>query len=331
MKAAPPRSARAARRSPPRQRGAALLTAMIIVTLVATLASAMVWQQWRAVQVEAAERARVQAAWILAGALDWGRLILAEDARSGRPTALTEPWAVPLAEARLSSFLAADRNNNAADDDGPEAFLSGAISDAQARYNLSNVIDANNKIDPAEFEVLKRLCATIGVSADVATRLAEGMQEALAPSAPSPSAPLLPASVAQLAWFGLDNTALQRLDPYLVLLPRTGAPTSVNINTAPREVLVAAIKALDLSTAEQMLQMRQRAPFKAVADFSAQFPNVAIEGAKLDTKSAYFEIRGRLRLGDRVLEERSLVQRVNANQIRVIDRERIASRDQPGS
>ena len=43
------------RRSRPmhRQRGAALLTALIIVTLVVTLAAAMVWQQWRAVQVEA--------------------------------------------------------------------------------------------------------------------------------------------------------------------------------------------------------------------------------------------------------------------------------------
>ena len=67
--------------------GAALLTAMIIVALVATLAGAMVWQQWRAVQVEAAERARTQSAWILSGALDWARLILREDAR--RPAAPT--------------------------------------------------------------------------------------------------------------------------------------------------------------------------------------------------------------------------------------------------
>ena len=44
--------------SPSPQRGAALLTAMIIVTLVSTLAAGMVWQQWRAVQVEVAERAR---------------------------------------------------------------------------------------------------------------------------------------------------------------------------------------------------------------------------------------------------------------------------------
>ena len=67
-----------------RERGAALLTAMIIVTLVATLTASMVWQQWRAVQVEAAERARGQSAWILSGALDWARLILKEDARSLR-------------------------------------------------------------------------------------------------------------------------------------------------------------------------------------------------------------------------------------------------------
>ncbi|HXD06992.1 MAG TPA: type II secretion system minor pseudopilin GspK, partial [Burkholderiaceae bacterium] len=66
------------------QRGAALLTAMVIVSLIATLASAMVWQQWRAVQVEAAERARVQGQWILAGATDWARLILREDAKADR-------------------------------------------------------------------------------------------------------------------------------------------------------------------------------------------------------------------------------------------------------
>ena len=72
--------------APRRQHGAALLTAMIIVALVATLAGSMVWQQWRAIQVEAAERARTQSAWILSGALDWARLILREDAKNGAVT-----------------------------------------------------------------------------------------------------------------------------------------------------------------------------------------------------------------------------------------------------
>lgn len=55
-----------------RQRGAALLTAMVIVTMVTTIAASMVWQQWRAVQVESAERGLVQSQWMLRGALDWG-------------------------------------------------------------------------------------------------------------------------------------------------------------------------------------------------------------------------------------------------------------------
>jgi general secretion pathway protein K len=59
---------------------------MVIVTLVATLAAGMVWQQWRAIEVETAERARVQSSWLLDGALDWARLILREDAREGGPT-----------------------------------------------------------------------------------------------------------------------------------------------------------------------------------------------------------------------------------------------------
>ena len=64
-----------------RQRGAALLLAMLTVALVATLSAAALWQQWRAMAVESAERQRVQASWILGGALDWARLILREDGR----------------------------------------------------------------------------------------------------------------------------------------------------------------------------------------------------------------------------------------------------------
>ena len=62
-----------------RQGGAALLAAMLTVTLVATFAATALWQQWRSVEVEAAERTRIQSAWILIGALDWSRLILSED------------------------------------------------------------------------------------------------------------------------------------------------------------------------------------------------------------------------------------------------------------
>ncbi len=51
----------------------ALLLAMLVVALVATLTSSAAWLQWRQIEVETAERARVQSAWLLAGGLDWAR------------------------------------------------------------------------------------------------------------------------------------------------------------------------------------------------------------------------------------------------------------------
>ena len=301
-----------------RQRGAALLTAMIIVTLVVTLAASMVWQQWRAVQVEVAERARAQAAWILSGALDFARLILKEDLRSGRPTALTEPWATPLAEARLSTFLAVDKSNAG---DSPEAFLSGSISDAQARYNLINLV-GQGKVDAQELAALERLCQAIGIETAVAQSIANGLRDALSPSADaSANAPLLPQTVAQLSWLGIDAASIKALEPHVVLLP---VVTAVNVNTASREVLVAAIKGLDLATAERILQVRRRTPFKDLPAFIEQVPTLALT-AKLDVRSSFFEVRGKLRLADRVLVERSLVQRLPNGQIDVLRRERVAS------
>lgn len=307
---------------PQRQRGAALLVALIIVTLVVTLAASMVWQQWRAVQVEAAERARTQSQWILQGALDWARLILREDARSGRPTALTEPWATPLAEARLSTFLAADKDNNA--EDGPEAFLSGSITDAQARFNLANLLDPSGKVLQADLEALERLCQTVGVSESVASRIATGLRDAQAAGGTqgSGTAPLRPRSLAQLTWLGIDAATIASLEPYVTLLPKR---TPINANTAPREVLAAVIKDLDLATAERLVQMRQREPFKTLGAVEAQIPGLGpLNNQQVSVLSSFFEVRGRLRLDDRVLEQRSLVEREGLD-MKVLQREQVST------
>ena len=240
---------------PARQRGAALLTAMIIVTVVATLASGMVWQQWRALQVEAAERAQTQSEWVLQGALDWTRMILREDAREGGADHLGEPWAAPLAEARLSTFLAADRSMA---EDAPDAFLSGRIVDAQSRYNLRNLVQ-QGKVSRSELQTLERLCGFLGLNGDVAPRLAEALRRATpgsATEAPSDAGtttttlPLMPASVEDLGWLGLDAATDRHLKPYVVLLPRE---TPVNLNTAPKEVIAAVLPGIDLATAERVL------------------------------------------------------------------------------
>lgn len=298
--------------APGRQRGAALLLAMMIVVLIVTIASGMVWLQTRAVQVEAAERARAQAAWILAGALDWSRLILKEDAREARNRgqnrdSLDEPWATPLAEARLSTFLAADQDNNA--DSGPEAFISGAIVDAQSRLNLRGLVDGSGKTVSAQVAALQRLADLAGAPGDTAARIAEGLRLAQVPpeEAGAAGAPLRPVQLDDLRWLGIDAATLARLAPWVELLPLA---TPVNANTAPREVLLAAIDNIDLGTAERLVLARQRKPFETLADVQALLPaDAKVEGARIGVSSAWFLVSGRLRLEERVLEERSLLQR----------------------
>ena len=306
------------------QRGAALLLAMIIVALVATAAAGMVWQQTRALGVEAAERARAQSSWILSGALDWARLILREDQRANRQRnaaydSLDEPWAQPLAEARLSSFLAADKDNNA--DSGPEAFISGAIEDAQSRFNLRGLVDAAGKVVPAQLAALQRLCALAGAPTDAADLLVQAMSAARtgAGDESSGGAPIKPTRLADLAWQGIDSATLARLEPYADLLP---VATPVNVNTASREVIAAAIGGIDLGGAQRLVQARQRKAFERLEDVVAQLaPGTVLEPALVSVGSNHFRVSGRLRLEERVLEERSLLVR-RENRVDVLQREK---------
>ena len=305
------------------QRGAALLTAMLIVTLVATLAGAMVWRQFRAVQIESAERARAQSAWVLSGALDWARLILIEDSKAGGANAETdhlgEVWAVPLAESRLSTFLAADRNNAALDNEGPEAFLSGQIEDAQSRFNLANL--GSKELDPDDAVALQALCGAAGLASSVAERLTQGLREAMLSTAETGNVELLPRRLEQLSWLGLEPEAIKRLEPWLILLEQ---PTPVNLNTAPREVLAAVLR-VNLGQADRLVQARNAKPFKTLDEVRAQLPENqrgAVKEGRVALNSRHFLVTGRLRLDERVLEQRSLVQRRDGNQVQTLWRER---------
>lgn len=322
--------------SPGRQQGAALLAAMVIVTIVVTIASSMVWQQWRAVQVETAERGVAQSQWILRGALNWGRLILRADSRT--IDHLGEPWAVPLAEARISSFLASDQQDNV--DAGPEAFLSGQIYDVAARFNLAGLVDASGAIDPSQLQVLRELCGYLSMSAGVADQIADAYSRAwMATASDDPQilarlggeegrqkAPVMPQTVEQLIWFGVDAGVAERLRPYVSLI--VGQQVPVNLNTAPREVL-AAVLDIDLGRADRLVQARQRNPFTDPADIPKVLGNVPVPSGNVAVTSNFFEVTGRLRLEDSVMQKRYLVQR-NGPDVRVLFETTVAGRDIQG-
>lgn len=298
------------------QRGTALLSAMITVTLVATLAAAALWQQWRGVEVEAAERARLQSSWLLNGALDWGRLILRID-DSFNVDHLAEPWAVPLAEARLSTFLAAGEADTETDRD---AFLSGGIQDLQARLNVANLLQAGRSgdevlLDYARFE---RLFALLNLPTGELRALSDGINAASAAEradGDGEPAPLLPQQVSQLVWLGLSPATVAALAPYVTVLPER---TPVNLNTASAQVIHAAVPALSLAQAQQLVAARAQQHFRdvdAALRASGETDNLTQQCAGwCSINSRFFEVRARLRLDDVALEEIAWVRRRQRSQ-----------------
>ncbi|MEJ8838993.1 type II secretion system minor pseudopilin GspK [Ramlibacter sp. AN1133] len=309
-----------------KQRGAALLAAMLTVTLVATFAAAALWQQWRSVEVESADRQRVQSTWILTGALDWARLILRED--RGDPDYLAEPWAVPLQEARLSTFLAADQANNTMSDteEADQVFLSGDIVDLQSRLNVGDLVEAagvpENRLAP-----FRRLFDLLGLPQAQLARMAENLRFAFDLNVDNRSAaqaPLPPQRVEQLVWLGLAPETVAALEPYVTILPRTVPiiKSPVNLNTAPAEVIYAAIPGIGLADAQRIVAERERQHFRSIADVKPLLPEgTKLEPGSVGIGSSYFGVRGRLRIGDVVIEEHSIVVR-QGREVRTLQRER---------
>jgi len=289
------------------QRGTALLLAMLILTMVATAAAAMVWHQHRAIEVEAAERGRTQAALILTAAFDWvGRGVL-------RSNTISRDLPLELKEAALSQFLAADQERNA--DTVLDAFLSGTATDAQARYNLRNLLGNEGKPKPAELAGFRRLCDTVGVDPETAQRIAEALTAAW--GAPGADSPLPPTRLEQLAWLDVDPATIASLERYVVILPQ---PTPVNAGSASREVLVAAIDGLDLAGADRIARERP----KDLAGLRALLPDgVATDDARVGVGTRFFEVTGAVRLGERVLAERVLIERRPGDEMVVLRRERL--------
>lgn len=338
-----------------RQAGAAILLALLIMTLVATLAAGMVWLQFRGIEVEAAERARSQAQWLLNASLDWGNLILRTSIQhTHTEDDLGQPWATPLAETKLSSFLSADGNHTS--EGGPEAYLSGQITDAESKYNLYNLMvpaqtggngtppQGNTKFN--EINRLKIICTAIGISPDVATTLGSGLIDShnaqiAASSGGTPgqgtgNSVLVPVQLDDLAWYGIDPKVVKQLEPFVQLLPPAAgqvlALTTINLNTAPAEVLMAALPGITRAQAQQLILARQTHPFAKMAEALSAIgcplagcpQNPDDPPPQANVLSDHFEIYGQLRFEQHVIRERSVIYRQNGfAPVQVLRRERI--------
>ena len=322
-----------------RQRGVAVITALLLTTLAITIVASLFWQQQVQVRSIENQRLQLQKQWIYRGALDWARLILREDAKTGATDDLNEAWAVPLAETPLDQYV----ENGRADTDASDASLSGSIVDAQSRYNLRN-LSADGIVNPREVAVFKSLLVKAGLRPELAQATADMMaatqkKKVAAPGGPGvpgtpaggkPSDPqqsnqqqsnqppsgTQPMEIAQvddlLAVPEFSAEMLNKVRDWIVVLPRA---TPVNVNTAPAEVLEARLDtitadAITAADAAALVASRKIATFRA-ADFATRLPGKTLSSSAKDISfgSEYFLVNGKVRMNRAALEAQALIER----------------------
>ncbi|MFS2005941.1 type II secretion system minor pseudopilin GspK [Duganella sp. CT11-25] len=318
-------------RMPRRQRGVAVITALLLTTLAVTIVASLFWQQQVQVRSMENQRLQLQTRWILRGALDLSRLILNQDFMDAPNfTQLNGIWATPLEETRLDDYIERERLQG----ESFNATLSGKMVDAQSRYNLANLA-SGKKINTDELAVFERLLANLKLDSNLApaaASLVANAQKAVPAAAsgtgtggtvtqqnPSQSSggaePMDLVRVEDLlAVSGFTPQAIEQLRDYVIILP---SATPVNVNTAPAELVAALVPNLSLSDAAAVVSSRNRglyyrdvSGFTSVAQVAAALRATAgVAMVTVAVKSNYFLAFSRVRLDRASLDTQSLLSR----------------------
>lgn len=238
------------------QRGIAVITAILIAALVASLAFALSARQRQWLNL-VGNRADLSAARSLArSGIDLARLTLRDDMRGNQIDHLLEAWTVPVPSVNVE-----------------EGGVGGRIVELQGRFNLYN-LQSGGRVSAAGVAALRRLLPTRGLPANWADALAAAMasQEAewLRQAPSSADKPLTVANLAELAGLaGIGAEQVAALEPLVSVLPEA---TSINVNFAPPEVLMAVTPGLSLREAERLTIRRTADHFKSAQDFVNALP-----------------------------------------------------------
>lgn len=307
-----------------RQRGVAVVTALLLTTLAVTLVASVFWQQQ--VQARSLENQRLQSQtqWVLRAALDWTRIILREDARTTKVDQLGEPWAVPMAETPLDEYL----ENDGIEGEAAKATLSGRIIDAQSRYNLGNLAQGGTP-NPQEIAVYRRLLQLLkldpNLALSTAMAVAATQMQPVAGTSPAPSGNGGDGKAAQPAQLthiedlasipGYSEATLQKLSNYIVILP---IPTAVNVNTAGALVLAAKMN-LPPEAASALVANRDRSYFIDIADFQNRAQSKTPLGdADFAVKTNFFLVYSKVRLERSNVDMQALIYRKDTGNTTIV-------------
>ena len=270
-----------------RQRGMALISAILIAALVASLAFALSVRE-RLWLTQLANRDDFATAQFTAlSAIDLARLSLRDDMRNNHVDHLFEAWTVPVPPINVE-----------------EGRVGGRLVELQGRLNLYT-LQSDGRVNAVGLLALQRLLSTQNLPVEWASKLAEAMATQVAlwqksrksdAVAARITGRLLPvvdlAGLVELAGLsGVDAERLAMLEPMVTLLP---SATSVNVNFAPPEVLMAITPGLSLSDAESLVSRRVQAHFNSAQDFVSALP----DNLRTSTRSAVYTVESQYFLSE---------------------------------
>ncbi len=303
-----------------KQRGMAIISALLIAAVVAVIAGAMLTRQTVFTRTLEAEQLRIQGSWLLQGGLEASRQLLWEARQKDVLTRLDQPWARPFHGA-----------------------VEGQLADEQGKFNLRNLMNQQLP-DATQLQSFQRLCQLIGIDANVSRRISQRViasyDQRTGPAldaspdidvsstrvtSPEAAAEIRPATYPMLrsvddlaAIKGLEPDALRRLAQYVSVLPGN---TWVNGNTASAEVLSAVVPGLSLSQAQALVNERNSGRwFINRGDFvnRLRMPRISVDTVQVGITSEWFRWQGQARHEQRRVRGDALLHRPEDRQPRII-------------
>jgi general secretion pathway protein K len=290
------------------QRGVALVTAMMIVAIIAAVAAkiAFAHQVWFRQMENVSDRGATDL--LRRGALHWASVALLDDAAQNSIDHLGEPWAQGLPVLPVEGGA-----------------IKVSVEDAQGRFNLNNLVQ-NNQASPNDVTIFQRLLTLLKLDPLLANAVVDWIDpdgnvtspggaedvDYLNLKTPYRAANQPMVSVEELRLIkGFDAQTVLTLLPFVTVLP-AGTHTAVNVNTASPELL-AALANKDLAWAQRAADQRKEKPMKNAGDFTAllQLPPgaAALPSGSIDVKTDYFLITLESSIGRHQRRTLALMQR----------------------
>lgn len=292
------------RARPASQRGIAVITAMLVVTVGTILAVNMMWESSLEQRRTASALGADQGLMYVLGAEAWAADILRQDlVDSDKSDDLGELWASELPPLPVDGGV-----------------IVGRLEDLQGRFNLNNLVDGEGKEDPVATRQFERLLATLKLDPMLAARVVDwldvdaettfpgGAEDEVYASKDVPYRTpntLITTPSELLAIDGFDRDSFAVLEPYVTALPNG---TKINVNTASDVVLASLSDNIDLGTAQGLVEQRGKGPFTDIsATFSGLLEPEMLE--RIDGVSDHFLLRATVTLDTSTLTLYSVLQR----------------------